>query len=63
MSTIIQKSAVPDSKVFVVKRLEERHFDPTLHLHPEYQLFLVLEAMGSRIIGDTIKPFKAGDLV
>jgi AraC-like DNA-binding protein len=63
MSTIIQKSTVPDSKVFVVKRLEERHFDPTLHLHPEYQLFLVLEGMGTRIIGDNIKPFKAGDLV
>lgn len=63
MSAIIQKSSVPDSKVFVIKRLEEQHFDPTLHLHPEYQLFLVLEGMGTRIIGDNIRPFKAGDLV
>lgn len=63
MRAIIQKSAVPDSKAFVVKRLEEQHFDPTLHLHPEYQIFLVLEGMGTRIIGDSIKPFKAGDLV
>lgn len=63
MNSIIQKSAVPDSKVFVVKRLEEQHFDPTLHLHPEYQLFLVLEGMGTRIIGDSIRPFKAGDMV
>lgn len=63
MRAIIQKSAVPDSKMFVVKRLEEQHFDPTLHLHPEYQLFLVLEGMGTRIIGDNIRPFKARDLV
>lgn len=63
MRTIIQKSSVPDTKVFVVKQLEEQHFDPTLHLHPEYQLFLVLEGMGTRIIGDSIRPFKAGDMV
>ncbi|MET3112517.1 AraC-like DNA-binding protein/mannose-6-phosphate isomerase-like protein (cupin superfamily) [Pedobacter sp. CG_S7] len=63
MKTIVQKSAIPDSKVLVVKRLEELNFDPNLHLHPEYQLFLVLNGGGTRFIGDNIKQFNPGDLV
>lgn len=63
MKGIIQKSAIPHSKVLVVKRLEQSNFDPNLHLHPEYQLFLVLKGRGTRFIGDNIKPFNPGDLV
>lgn len=63
MKQIIQKSAIPSSKMLVVKRLEELHFDPNLHLHPEYQLFLVVKGRGTRFIGDNIKAFKPGDLV
>ncbi|WP_448633455.1 cupin domain-containing protein [Pedobacter panaciterrae] len=63
MKSIVQKSAIPHSKLLVVKRLEELNFDPSLHQHPEYQLFLVLKGWGTRFIGDNIKPFKPGDLV
>ena len=63
MKSIVQKSAIPYSKVLVVKRLEELNFDPNLHLHPEYQLFLVLKGRGTRFIGDNIKSFNPGDLV
>lgn len=63
MKSIVQKSAIPHSKLLVVKRLEELNFDPSLHLHPEYQLFLVLKGWGTRFIGDNIKPFNPGDLV
>ncbi|PGH41953.1 MAG: AraC family transcriptional regulator [Candidatus Nephrothrix sp. EaCA] len=59
----ISKWAIPDSKIMVVKKLVEPHFDPTYHSHPEYQLFLVLEGTGMRFVGDTIKPFQKGDLV
>lgn len=63
MKGVIQKSAIPHSKVLVVKRLEQLNFDPSLHLHPEYQLFLVLKGRGTRFVGDNIKPFNPGDLV
>lgn len=63
MKPIVQKSAIPSSRMLVVKQLEELHFDPKLHLHPEYQLFLVLKGQGTRFIGDNIKIFKPGDLV
>lgn len=59
----VRKSSIPDSKVFLIKKLDEPYFDPTFHFHPEYQLFLVLKGRGMRVIGDTIKPFKEGDLI
>lgn len=63
MRVPIQKSAIPDSRVFVVKDLDEIHFDPNWHFHPEYQLFVVLKGHGTRFVGDTIAPFKEGDLL
>jgi AraC-like DNA-binding protein len=63
VKNLVSKSPIPDSKVFVVKELHDRYFDPTFHFHPEHQLFLVLKGEGMRFVGDVIKPFKAGDLV
>ena len=59
----VRKSSIPDSKVFLIKKLDDPYFDLTFHFHPEYQLFLVLKGKGMRVIGDTIKPFKEGDLI
>jgi len=33
------------------------------HFHPEYQLTLVLESHGHRMVGDNITPLRPGDLV
>jgi AraC-like DNA-binding protein len=63
MKRFIKKSSIPDSKVFIIKKLIGPYFDPTFHFHPEYQLFLVLKGRGTRFIGDTMKPFKEGDLI
>lgn len=63
MKSVIQKSAIPDSKAFVIHKLSSPYFDPVLHYHPEYQLFLVVEGTGTRFIGDNIKPFKENDIV
>jgi AraC-like DNA-binding protein len=38
-------------------------YHATWHYHPEYQLTLVLEGNGYRLVGDTITPLRAGDLV
>jgi AraC-like DNA-binding protein len=63
MKTIVRKSAIPETKAFVIKDLVAPYFDPIWHFHPEYQLFLVLEGRGTQFVGDNIKPFKEGDLV
>ncbi|GGC24705.1 AraC family transcriptional regulator [Parapedobacter defluvii] len=60
--TAVQKSTIPQSNVFLIRELREKHFDATWHAHQEYQLFLVLEGTGTRFIGNTVKHFDKGDL-
>ena len=63
MKTALHKSSIPPSQIFVVKDLEDKHFDPIWHAHSEYQLFVVLEGTGTRFIGDSIKSFRPGELI
>lgn len=63
MKAAIHKSAIPDSHIFLIKDLEDRHFDPVWHSHSEYQLFVVLEGSGTRFIGDSIKSFQQNELI
>lgn len=63
MKQAIHKSSIPPSQIFVIRNLEEKHFDPTWHAHSEYQLFVVLEGTGTRFIGDSIKSFRPGELI
>lgn len=62
MKNALQKSPIPESRAFLAKYLREPVFDPHWHFHPEYQLFMVLKGSGNRFIGDSVKPFKAGDI-
>ena len=61
MKSALQKTSIPDSKIFVAKALHEKHFDPVWHAHGEYQLFMVLKGNGTRFIGNTVKSFTEGD--
>lgn len=63
MKTAIHKSEIPPSQIFVIKHLEDKHFDPVWHAHSEYQIFVVLKGTGTRFIGDSIKSFKPGELI
>ena len=63
MKIALHKSAIPHEKVFVIRHLEEKHFDPEWHAHSEYQLFVVLKGKGTRFIGDNIKSFVPGELI
>ena len=62
MKTALEKSPIPESRAFLAKYLKEPVFDPHWHFHQEYQLFMVLKGNGTRFIGDSIKPFKCGDI-
>lgn len=63
MKTALHKSEIPPTRIFDVKYLDEKHFDPVWHAHSEYQLFVVLQGTGTRFIGDSIKSFKPGELI
>lgn len=62
MKSALQKSPIPHSRAYLAKTLNEPVFDPHWHFHSEYQLFMVLNGSGTRFIGDSVKPFKAGDI-
>lgn len=62
MKTALQKSPIPSSHTLIAKALKQPIFDPNWHFHPEYQLFLVLKGRGTRFIGDSVQPYKEGDI-
>lgn len=47
---------------FRVIEIKGSHHACTWHFHPEYQLGMVLEGAGHRIIGDNIAPLEIGDI-
>jgi AraC-like DNA-binding protein len=63
LKAAIHKSGIPPTQIFVIRHLEDKHFDPLWHAHSEYQLFVVLEGTGTRFIGDSIKAFRPGELI
>jgi len=63
MKHIVPKSSIPDSKSFVIKEIHAPYFDPTFHMHPEFQLTYVVEGEGTRFVGDNVKSFTDGDMV
>lgn len=63
MKKVISKSLIPSNRSFVIKKINEPHFDPTFHAHPEFQLSFVIKGEGSRIVGNNLQPFYPNDLV
>lgn len=47
---------------FVTKLFDYQYYPTPWHFHPEYELVLVTESTGKRIVGDEISDFKPGDL-
>jgi len=45
------------------RNIEKWRFKPYWHFHPEIELTLILKGKGIRYVGNSIQPFKAGDLV
>lgn len=60
---VISKSLIPENLSFIVKKIDERYFDPTFHAHPEFQLSFVIKGEGNRIIGNSLEPFYPNDMV
>ena len=62
MKSALQKSPIPENRAYLARSLNEPVFDPHWHFHSEHQLFLVQKGSGTRFIGDSVKPYKAGDI-
>ena len=48
---------------FILKTIRAHSFECPWHAHPEYELILVLESNGYRVVGDNVAEIKSGDLV
>ncbi|SDR76608.1 AraC-type DNA-binding protein [Polaribacter sp. KT25b] len=52
-----------DANIFVIQNHINARFDYPIHLHPEFELNLVMNCSGRRIIGDSVNDFHKTDLV
>ena len=59
----VERIEKKSSESFYVGHYRNRWFERTWHYHPEYELILITEGYGTRVIGNQQRPFKAGDLV
>lgn len=59
---IFRENIVSPENLFVVKAEEFKFNDFPFHSHPEYEIILILESAGQRIVGDSITEFTAIDL-
>lgn len=49
--------------VFTIKDTPNARFDYPLHTHPEFELTLILNSAGRRIVGDSVERYSGPDLV
>lgn len=63
MLPVFQKIEANINHSFFVDHMKFKYFPNPLQFHPEIEILLVLQGYGTRIIGDSIKHFEAGELV
>lgn len=49
--------------LFIVLNHPNAKFDYPVHYHPDYEINLVMDTYGSRIVGDSVEAFEALDLI
>lgn len=65
MKMRIQQEITPitNEDLFIILNHPTLHFDYPIHCHPEYEINLVMNTRGSRIVGDSTEDFGPLDLV
>lgn len=60
----IKKEIIPiiDEDLFIVLNHPNADFNYSIHYHPEYEINLVMNTYGERIVGDSVEPFNDIDL-
>ena len=63
MKAVLEKTPRDQWESFHCEVVRGSSYHATWHFHPEYQLTLVLESRGHRMVGDNITRLRRGDLV
>lgn len=59
---LIDKKLLTEGAVSI-KEIDLPHLDAPFHFHNAYEIVLILESVGRRVVGDNIEDFTDGDLV
>jgi len=51
------------SDSYIIKEIDTNYFKNIHHFHKDYELVVILESSGKRIIGDHIESFEEGDVI
>lgn len=60
---LFQHIYLTEETSYNILRVDRPHFVVPWHFHPEVEIMYVVEGEGSRIVGDSIENYTAGDLV
>ncbi|HWD92639.1 MAG TPA: AraC family transcriptional regulator [Verrucomicrobiae bacterium] len=63
MKVVFQKVISEEGSSFAILDKSARQFRGSYHFHPEYEITLITEGTGVRLVGDNISEFAPGDLV
>ncbi len=58
----LKKLGTGANNIFEVLIVNEPHFYPYWHYHPQYEIMLLEKSSGTRYVGDDISPFEDGDV-
>lgn len=50
-------------ELFQINKVDEVHFYPLWHYHPQCEIIIIEESSGTLYIGDGIDTFKSGDVI
>lgn len=63
MKPKIKKIGASLTQSFEIMEVNEPHFYSYWHYHPQFEIMYVLESTGTRIVGDSVRRFKPGEIV
>lgn len=63
MKPLLKIVDTQQNSAFQIMKVNEPHFFPSWHFHPEFEIMLVQNGSGIRFAGDSMERFQEGDLV
>lgn len=63
MQPSLKKIDSSNREIFQIIKVDERHFNPLWHFHPQCEIMVVEEGTGTLYIGDGIDHFRSGDVI
>jgi AraC-like DNA-binding protein len=63
MKIYSELTPLKENNIFAIQNHQNACFDYPIHLHPEFEINLILNCSGNRVVGDSVNDFHNTDLV